>query len=167
MSITLSGRSPETAAARRRRMTSRELAVWRSLVETTAELRRILGSELLEVNLTSGDYHVLLALVEAPGRHLRSAELASAIDWERSRLSHHLARMEGRGLIERRDCAEDRRGADVLLTASGARAFRRATLPHLRSIKRHFADALTPEQFQSLAEVLQALRLHLDSGGAR
>src|SRR5258708_37163112 len=110
MSITSPGGSPETAAARTRRMTSRELAVWRSLVETTAELRRILGSELQE-NLTPGDYHVLLALVEAPGRHVRSAELASAIDWERSRLSHHLGRMERRGLIERRDRAQVRQGA--------------------------------------------------------
>jgi DNA-binding MarR family transcriptional regulator len=148
-------------------MTSWELAVWRSLVETTAELRRILGSELQEVGLTPGDYQVLLALAEAPGRHLRSAELASAIDWERSRLSHHLGRMEGRGLVERRACAEDARGADVRLTASGVRAFRGATLPHLRSIKRHFADALTPEQFHALAEVLRALRLHLDGGRAR
>jgi hypothetical protein len=37
----------------------------------------------------------------------------------------------------------------------------------LRSIKRHVADALTPEQFQSLAQLLHALRLHLDSGGGR
>lgn len=82
-------------------MTSAELAVWRSLVDTTAELRRVLGSELHEVNLSPGDYQVLLALVVAPDRHLRSAELAAAIDWERSRLSHHLGRMERRGLVAR------------------------------------------------------------------
>ena len=158
--------SRPASAASRGRMTSAELAVWRSLVDTTSELRRVLGSELHEVNLSPGDYQVLLALVEAPDRHLRSAELAAAIDWERSRLSHHLGRMERRGLVARRDCAEDGRGADVLLTPVGTRMFRRATAPHLRSIKRHFADALTPDQFEALADVIQSLRRHLERGGS-
>src|SRR6185437_6705361 len=101
----------------RRRMTSRELATWRSLVDITAELRRILGGQLQhDSNLSSADYQVLLALVEADGRQLRSSELAATIDWERSRLSHHLGRMERRGLIRRQNCTTDSRGAEVVLT---------------------------------------------------
>jgi len=129
MSIRMPAGSGEASVSGGGRLTSGELAVWRSLVETTAELRRILGSELQQVELTPGDYQVLLALAEAPGKYLRSAELAAAIDWERSRLSHHLARMERRGLVARKDCADDGRGAEVLLTAAGARPFRRATPP--------------------------------------
>jgi DNA-binding MarR family transcriptional regulator len=142
-------------------MTSSELAVWRALVDTTFELRRILGAELQESSLSPADYQVLLPLSEAAGRRLRSSELASTIDWERSRLSHHLGRMERRGLIRRDDCATDNRGAEVSLTAEGARVFRRATAPHMRSIKKHFADGLTPEQCAALADVLQALQNHL------
>ncbi|WP_349263636.1 MarR family winged helix-turn-helix transcriptional regulator, partial [Actinocrinis sp.] len=98
-------------------MTSNELAVWRALIDTTAELRRLLGAQLLqETSLSPADYHVLLALSETQGRRLRSSELAAAIDWERSRLSHHLARMERRGLIRRDECATDNRGAEVSLT---------------------------------------------------
>jgi DNA-binding MarR family transcriptional regulator len=149
-------------AVARRRMTSRELGVWRSLVDTTAELRRILGAQLQQdSNLSPADYQVLLALSETAGRRLRSSELAASIDWERSRLSHHLSRMQRRGLIRRDDCATDSRGAEVSLTADGAGAFGRATAPHLRAIKRHFADALTPEQFQALADILQSLQDHL------
>lgn len=142
-------------------MRSQELATWRSLIDTTAELRRILGAELQESNLSPADYEVLLALSEADGRRLRSSDLASAIDWERSRLSHHLGRMERRGLIRRDDCATDSRGAEVSLTESGAAAFRRASAPHLRAIKKHFVDALTPEQLEALADVLQSLQRHL------
>jgi DNA-binding MarR family transcriptional regulator len=142
-------------------MASRELAVWRSLIDTTFELRRILGSELQESSLSPADYQVLLALSEAAGRRRRSSELAITIDWERSRLSHHLGRMERRGLIRRDDCASDSRGAEVSLTAEGSRFFRRATAPHMRAIKKHFADGLTPEQFAALADVLQALQNHL------
>src|SRR5580693_8646363 len=110
----------------RRRMTSMELATWRSLLDTTGELSRILGAELQETSLSPADYHVLLALIEAHGKRMRSSELAQAIDWERSRLSHHLGRMERRRLIRREECAIDSRGAEVSLTAEGARTFRRA-----------------------------------------
>src|SRR5438132_6252974 len=116
----------------RRRMTSRELAIWRSLLDTTAELRRVLGAQLQESGCSPADYQVLLALREAEGRQLRSSELAASIDWERSRLSHHLARMERRGLIRRDGCATDSRGAEVSLTDEGAQMFRRASAPHLR-----------------------------------
>jgi len=142
-------------------MTSRELATWRSLIDTTAELRRILGADLQESSLSPADYQVLLALSEADGRKLRSSELARTIDWERSRLSHHLKRMERRRLIRRDDCATDSRGAEVVLTAEGARVFRRSTAPHMRAIQRHFADALTREQFDELAGILRSLEIHL------
>ncbi|HEY2669802.1 MAG TPA: MarR family winged helix-turn-helix transcriptional regulator [Rugosimonospora sp.] len=145
-------------------MTTGELATWRALLDTTTELRRVLGAQLVqESSLSPADYQVLLALSEAEGRRLRSSELAATIDWERSRLSHHLARMERRGLIRRDGCSTDNRGAEVLLTEDGATMFRGATAPHMRAIKKHFADALTPEQFEALADILRALRGHLHS----
>jgi DNA-binding MarR family transcriptional regulator len=137
------------------------LAIWRSLLDTTAELRKVLSAQLQESGLSPGDYQVLLALKEAEGSRLRSSELATTIEWERSRLSHHLGRMEQRGLIRREDCATDNRGAEVSLTESGAAAFRRASAPHLRAIKKHFVDALTSEQLEALADVLQSLQRHL------
>lgn len=151
-----------TAAVERRRMTVEELAVWRSLVDTTAELRRRLSVQLAEESgLSSADYQVLLTLSEAEGKRSRSSRLAAEMEWERSRLSHHLGRMEKRGLIRREDCATDNRGAEVVLTDEGAAAFRRATAPHAKAIKKYFADALTPEQFDALADVMQTLRKHL------
>ena len=66
-------------------MTAGELVTWRALVDTTAELRSILGAQLLqESSLSPADYQVLLALSEADGRRLRSSELAATIDWQRS-----------------------------------------------------------------------------------
>jgi len=169
----MSGDEMAAGAAARQRLTARELAIWRSLLDTTAELRRVLGAKLQESGLSPADYQVLLALREADGTRLRSSELAATIEWERSRLSHHLGRMERRGLIRRDDCATDSRGAEVSLTESGAAAFRRAGAPHLRAIKKHFVDALTPEQLEALADVLQSLQRHLHgevsagrSGGA-
>jgi len=170
----MSGDERADRAATRQRLTPRELAIWRTLLDTTADLRRVLGAMLLDSGLSPTDYQVLLALREAAGTRLRSSELAATIDWERSRLSHHLGRMERRGLIRRDDCATDSRGAEVSLTESGAAAFRRAGAPHLRAIKQHFVDALTPQQVEALAAVLQSLQHHLQgevraarSGGTR
>ncbi|RKR91963.1 DNA-binding MarR family transcriptional regulator [Micromonospora pisi] len=151
-----------TGTAARRRMTTRELATWRALIDTTDDLRKLMGAQLArESNLSPADYQVLLALSETEGTRLRSSELAASIDWERSRLSHHLGRMERRGLIRRDECATDNRGSEISLTDDGARIFRAATAPHLRAIKQHFGDALTPEQFDALADILRALREHL------
>lgn len=148
----------------RRSPTSRDLVVWREFVETGDRLRSLLSSRLQsQSQLSSGDYAVLLALSEADGRSIRSSDLAAAIDWERSRLSHHLGRMESRGLVRREACATDNRGAEVVLTETGASLFRAASVPHLRAVRELFLDALSPEQLDAIDGITRALREHLDA----
>jgi DNA-binding MarR family transcriptional regulator len=147
------------------RLTSYELATWRAFIETAEQLRTVLGVRLREDSgLSEGDYAVLLALSEAPGRRMRSSALATHIGWERSRLSHHLGRMERRGLVAREECEEDNRGAEVVATADGMSAFRRATVPHLRAVRELFLDALTAEQLDAVAGVVASLRERLPPG---
>ena len=156
----------DTPRPRRARQlpSTEQLRIWRDFIETADALRSELTARLQsESSLSSGDYAVLLALSEAEGHRMRSSELAAHIDWERSRLSHHLGRMEKRGLIQRVECATDSRGAEVVLSEEGARIFRAATAPHARGIKQHFGDALTPEQFESLDDILQTLNRHLEA----
>src|SRR2546430_17655935 len=109
----MSGEEMAGGEAARQRLTARELAIWRSLLDTTAELRRVLGVKLQESGLSPADYQVLLALREADGARLRSSGLAATIEWERSRLSHHLGRMERRRLIRRDDCGTHRPAAEL------------------------------------------------------
>ncbi|MCF3965213.1 MarR family winged helix-turn-helix transcriptional regulator [Streptomyces fuscigenes] len=145
--------------------TREELRAWREFIETTEALRARLAARLQrDTDLSTGDYTVLLQLSEADGTRLRSSELALAVGWERSRLSHHLGRMERRGLIRREECATDSRGAEVVLEPAGARAFHEATYPHLRAVREFFVDALTPEQITAAAGIAAALRTHLDDG---
>jgi DNA-binding MarR family transcriptional regulator len=147
---------------RRRSPTADDLRVWRGFVETSERLRSELESRLQsQSSISSGDYAVLLALSEAEGRRMRSSELASHIRWERSRLSHHLARMESRGLVGRERCLTDSRGSEVVLTAEGASQFRRASATHLRAVQELFLDAFSPEQLGRVDEIVSALRKHL------
>jgi DNA-binding MarR family transcriptional regulator len=147
---------------KRRLPTRGELRAWREFTETTEALRTAIAGRLQgDTGLSPGDYAVLLALSEADAQRMRSSELATRVGWERSRLSHHLGRMERRRLIGREPAAADSRGAEILLTPAGATAFREATAPHLRAIREVFVDALTPEQIEAAADIAAALRRHL------
>jgi DNA-binding MarR family transcriptional regulator len=147
----------------RRSPTAHELAAWRAFIETSDRMRGAIGSRLQsDSGLSNGDYVVLLSLSEARNNRVRSSELAAAIGWERSRLSHHLGRMEERGLIRRENCLTDSRGAEAVLTTEGAAAFRRASPPHLHAIQELFVGGLTPEQLETVIEISQALSAHLD-----
>jgi DNA-binding MarR family transcriptional regulator len=146
----------------RRLPTREQLSAWRDFIETTEVLRSRLATRLQQdTGLSPGDYAVLLALSEAPENRLRSSELATEVGWERSRLSHHLGRMERRGLIERAGDATDNRGALVILSDQGASSFEAATVPHLRAVRELFVDALTPEQISAAGEIAAALRAGL------
>lgn len=145
--------------AERRTPTAPQLRIWRDFIETVADIQGELGRRLQdECGLSPADYSVLLALSDESDRELRSSELALAIGWERSRLSHHLGRMERRGLIRREDCATDNRGAVVVLTPEGASAFRRANVPHLRAIHELFVRRLDDEQLRMVDDITRSLR---------
>ncbi|MGP6177668.1 MarR family winged helix-turn-helix transcriptional regulator [Microbacterium sp. A196] len=144
--------------------TQEQLRIWREYIETAQSLRTRLGKRLLsESSLSAADYQVLLALTEAPQRVLRSSELAALIEWERSRLSHHLGRMEKRDLIRRIACVDDVHGVDVTATNLGQEVFRAGSVPHLRAVRELFVDALTAEQLVHLDEIAASLRRHLES----
>lgn len=141
-----------------------ELHAWRGLIETTALLRRRCDRLLMaDSGLSGSDYPVLVALHERGDRTVRSTELADLIGWEQSRLSHHLARMERRGLIHRRPHPADSRGAEVHLTDQGRSIFLGATRAHSQAVRTHFADVLSERQLAELGEIMDALRQYLDT----
>lgn len=147
---------------RRRFPSSRELAIWREHIETFEVVRGRIEARLLrDAGLSTGDYRVLLALSEADAGTLRSSELAARIEWERSRLSAHLGRMERRGLLRREPCPEDARGSNVVLTPAGADAFHGSTRPHLLAVREIFLDAFEPEELERLGGLTARMRRHL------
>jgi DNA-binding MarR family transcriptional regulator len=83
----------------------REQRAWRGFTTMHGRLSRELGRRLLrDSGLSNADYEVLVPLSEAPDGQLRARDLARGVGWEKSRLSHHLTRMQQRGLIERLEC---------------------------------------------------------------
>ena len=107
-------------------LTEDEQRAWRALLQMSGRLDAHLNRQLQESSgLSKADYDVLVPLSEAPDARLRVFEVAAALCWEQSRLSHHLGRMQKRGLVRREGCASDRRGAHVVLTAVAEQVLRR------------------------------------------
>ena len=154
---------PESEPRRRKSPTSAELQAWRLIIETSEQVRNVVAARLQdESGLSTGDYSVLLALSEHPEKRIRSSQLADDIGWERSRLSHHLGRMERRGLIRRESVPGDSRGAEIVLTPIGAHLFRTGSAPHLHAVQDVFVRALSAEQLTSLEDAMHAVRTQLD-----
>ncbi len=117
-------------------LTASELAVWRAWVRLQMPLAAALNRQLAaSSSLSLSDYEVLVHLSESDCGSTRVSDLAAALDWERSRLSHHLRRMQERGLIERRDCPNDGRVAYVLLTPHGRETIEQAAPGHAEAVR--------------------------------
>jgi DNA-binding MarR family transcriptional regulator len=113
-----------------------------------------------DTGLSMPDYHVLSALSEARDRRRRLTELAARMQWSPSRLSHHVSRMQQRGLVCRADCDEDARGAFVVLTDAGLAAIEAGAPDHVASVRRHLIDVLSGEQLAALSEIGEAVAAH-------
>ncbi len=141
--------------------------VWRRFLDMQASLRGRLSRELQrQTGLSEADYEVLVRLSESPGRSMRVFELAEATRWEKSRLSHHLTRMAGRGLVRRAGCPTDSRGTVVELTEAGWETIVHAAPLHAADVRRWFVDALSPAQRASLGEIAGAVVAHLAASEA-
>lgn len=116
--------------------------------------------------LSDADYDVLSNLSETEGHRLRLSELSAHMRWSKSRLSHHLTRMQQRGLVTREEHPSDGRGAVIVLTGDGWRAIRSAAPKHVESVRRHFIDRLTDEQIRVLGDIADAVVGHLDNAPA-
>src|ERR1700743_1213819 len=124
-----------------------EQRTWRTYLRMSSLLPAALNRELQQDSgLTLPEYEVLVALSEAPQRRLRPFQICEALNWEQSRLSHQLTRMERRGLVTRRECAADGRGGLIELTAAGADAIDAAAPRHVATVRRLIFDQLGDAQ---------------------
>jgi DNA-binding MarR family transcriptional regulator len=139
-----------------------EERAWRAYRRMFTMLESRLGRDLAEeTGLSMPDYTVLSNLVEVDDRRWRVTTLADYMQWSQSRLSHHLTRMEERGLVRREQVSGDARGAYVVLTKRGLRAIAAATPAHLSAVRRHLVDLLTRKQLETLGEIGQIVVGHL------
>jgi len=147
-----------------------DLATWLSWLRLSTELPAALNRELqADSDLTLQDYDVLVQLSDMPEGRLRISALARAIHWERSRLSHHVKRMESRGLVVREACDDDGRGNFVVLTSAGAALLDQASPGHVRTVQDLFFGGLDADEKRELGELTAKMLARVagsEGGGA-
>jgi DNA-binding MarR family transcriptional regulator len=146
-------------------LTDDEQRAWRGLLQMTSRLDARLNRDLQQSSgLSLADYDVLVLLTEAADGRLRVFEIAADLQWEQSRLSHHLARMERRGLVAREECTTDRRGAFVVLTSAGRTAIEKAAPAHVATVRQVVFDGLSAEEVVGLESTVNQILSRLGDG---
>ena len=138
-------------------LTSAEQEAWRTFLYATTLLTDRLGEVLQsdpEIDLTLGEYEILVRLSEAEQKFLRMSELADKVVHSRSRLTHTVSRMEKRGLVERVRCTDDGRGRQAQLTEAGEQMLVRAAPTHVRSVRELLLDVVGHDDLLELGRIL-------------
>lgn len=143
-------------------LNDREQRAWRGYLDMHAQLTARLHRQLqADSALSLSDFDVLVQLTDRADGRARILELAQALQWEKSRLSHHVARMQRRGLVERQDCPDDARGAFIALTDQGRDAIEQAAPRHVDTVRDLVFDQLTTEQVDALCAITEQVQARL------
>jgi DNA-binding MarR family transcriptional regulator len=136
-------------------LNEQEMQIWNIW---KGSFKRIFGRVVKDMSehtgLSEGDFGVLDRLVQFGNGKLRQQELADSMDWDKSRLSHHLTRMEKRGLVVRKPLDTDR-GVYVIITSSGKTALDEALPIVSKAIRKHFLDQLTDQDMDSITRLAE------------
>jgi DNA-binding MarR family transcriptional regulator len=143
-----------------------EDATWRMYLGLSREmftaLERGLGAE---ADVSVADLELLEPLLTAGAPGLRAKDLAAAAEWQDSRVSHQLRRMEQRGLVTRTRDRQDARGTVVRLTEQGVAAARTAQRARREIVRTLLLAPLDASQVQSLVEVSSLVRARIAEAG--
>ena len=142
---------------RARWLDRRQQQIWRTYLLGSSRLAERLDADLRRHGIDLGEYEILVVLEEAAERRVRMSELAEAVHQSRSRLTHTIARMEKRDLVRRVMCPSDRRGVWAELTESGFELLKTAAPSHVTAVRRHFVEAMHPDDFAALGRAFQSV----------
>ncbi|BBZ62294.1 transcriptional regulator [Mycolicibacterium monacense] len=157
----IAGMATETAG--RPWLTDDEQRAWRAYLAMQQALGRHLHQHLQrEFELSDSDFEILVNLSEADGERMRPVDLGAATQWEKSRLSHHLSRMEARGLIRREPGGG--RYPVVALTEGGRAALAAGAPANAARVRELFIDVVGADRLEVLRgiadDVVAAVEAH-------
>jgi DNA-binding MarR family transcriptional regulator len=140
----------------------REDRAWRAFKHAQRQLSLRLDRHLLQDSgLTMADYVILAVLSEHPTGRMPAQELCASLEWEKSRLSHQVRRMQEQGLIDREPNPADARSVMIVLLPAGRRAIEDAAPEHVHNVRQHFIDLFTPAELDFLAALNERVLRHL------
>lgn len=147
-------------------LTKEEMQIWHMWKGSFQSIfGRVIKEMTEQTGLSEGDYGVLDRLALLGNGSLRQQELADSMDWDKSRLSHHLTRMEKRGLVMRKPLQSDR-GIQVVITSAGQSILEEARPVVSQAIRKHFLDQLTAQDIESITKMAERTKTAHSSEGS-
>lgn len=129
---------------------------WEAMFRAQATLAREFEDAGAWGLLPAREYGVLYALSgEQDG--LRITALIDDVLLSQAGVSRLVARLEKRGLVERRDDPDDARASRILITPAGREMQRRLGSAHARHVTEAMTRALSTEQLETLRDLGLAL----------
>ena len=129
---------------------------WEAMLRAQATFAREFTAAEIWEDLQPNDYGVLYALSTA-SEGLRISELCDDVLLTQPGMSRLIARLEGGGLVERRDDPDDARACRIRLTPAGVETQRRIGAAHARHVAEAMTRALDPAQLETLRDLTRAL----------
>lgn len=152
------------AVSRTQWLTDREQGAWRGYLTMHAQLTTQLNRQLQrDSGLSLPDFAVLVELTDRPESRMRFGALVEALQWDKSRASHHLARMRSRGLVDRQECPDDARSTYILLTDYGRATIESAAPDHAATVREFMFDQLTADEVDTLARITERVLTRLQN----
>jgi DNA-binding MarR family transcriptional regulator len=131
-----------------------------NLVRAHVATTRVLSGGLEQKHgLTLNDYEVLLYLSHAPDRMMRRVDLARSVLLTPSGITRLLEGLERSGYVEPKKCDSDARVTYACLTDAGYAKLKDASASHLEEMSSHFGERFSPEELDTLQELLSRLEL--------
>jgi DNA-binding MarR family transcriptional regulator len=129
---------------------------WEALFRAQATLAREFELQGEWGSLPPREYGVLYAPASADDG-LRITELIDDALLTQAGVSRLVARLERRGLVDRRDDPDDARACRIVLTAEGRAVQRRVGSQHARHVAAAMTRALTERQMETLRDLSRKL----------
>ena len=142
-------------------LTPAEESAWRKYIVASRRLLEALDDDLAKNGLSLSDYEILVHLSDAKDRSLRMSELAEKTILSRSRLSHRIKYMEGKGWVERQKCASDKRGTWAVMTTKGWNTIVKAAPDHVASIRKRLIDQISKADQANIAKIFEKVESNL------
>jgi len=137
------------------------------LLEANRRLERVFEHSLRERHgMTNVTLEALLRLGRSEDRQMSMTALAEQMVLSSGGVTRLIDRLDQSGLVERLQCAADRRVQWAHLTDEGWRVLGRALETHLVDLEEHFASLISKDELSVLAGVLERIRSECRSGGA-
>ena len=142
-------------------LTKEEMAAWEPFIVSATHLTSRLSAATMDTHgLTSLDYGILTHLSSDPYWRRRMSSFATLFGVDPSVITYRVRRMGERGLIERVECEDDRRGVNAVLTEAGQSLLDELAPIHLESVRNEFVDLLDADDLEAITHVFTKIRAH-------